>query len=242
MSFSPRSSLASLRAFTLVELLTVIIIIAILMGLLLPAVNQVRIQANKTKAKTEAIALVSAVKGFYAEYGKYPSDPKSTPPTTDQVIGPNNGGLIDVLRATQVNPSSWNTGTIGSATPPQNSRGVVYLDVPLVKNPAIPKGGIATAAANTNGIAVAVGDYVDPFGLGYFIALDYNYNNFIDTDTLAVFPWTDVKTRYTGTGISGGAMAWSYGPDNQPGTQGNNILNADSTKNIPAADDIVTFQ
>ena len=155
MTFSSRSSLAPCKAFTLVELLTVIVIIAILMGLLLPAVNQVRIQANKTKAKGEAIAIVSAVKAFYAEYGKYPSNPASAP-NGDQIIGPSNGGLIDVLRATQISSPSWN------ASNAQNTRGVVYLDAQLVKNPDIPKGGIATKAVTSSGGPVAIGDYIDP--------------------------------------------------------------------------------
>src|SRR5438552_3035429 len=59
-------------AFTLVELLTVIAIIAILMGLLFPAIGIVKEQARKVQAKTDITNIVAAVKQYYTEYGKYP--------------------------------------------------------------------------------------------------------------------------------------------------------------------------
>src|SRR6188768_3418921 len=60
-------------AFTLVELLTVIAIIAILMGLLFPVISIVKEQARKAEARTTCLGVVTAVKAYHTEYGKYPT-------------------------------------------------------------------------------------------------------------------------------------------------------------------------
>lgn len=60
------------KGFTLIELLVVIAIIAILAGLLLPVVANVRKKGYETKAKTEVKSIETALKQYYAEYGKYP--------------------------------------------------------------------------------------------------------------------------------------------------------------------------
>src|SRR5438067_12040388 len=60
------------RAFTLIELLTVIAIIALLMGLLFPVLNIVRENARKTHAKNDIEQTIGAVKAYFADYGRYP--------------------------------------------------------------------------------------------------------------------------------------------------------------------------
>ncbi len=58
--------------FTLVEMLTVITIIAVLVGLLFPVIGGVRQAAKKAQAKTDVTQLVTSVISYYTEYGKYP--------------------------------------------------------------------------------------------------------------------------------------------------------------------------
>jgi prepilin-type N-terminal cleavage/methylation domain-containing protein len=60
------------RGFTLVELLTVIFIIATLMGMMTTALRAARKRAQITKASAEVRELTKAWKGYWVTYGEFP--------------------------------------------------------------------------------------------------------------------------------------------------------------------------
>lgn len=89
--------------FTLVELLTVIAIIALLAGLIFPAVISVQDKAKRSKAKSMIQSLSVALKMYQNDFGVYP---------TDSDVGASSGAaaLYTALGQRYIGTSAGNVG------------------------------------------------------------------------------------------------------------------------------------
>ena len=139
------------KGFTLIELLVVIVIIAILVALLFPAIKTVILKAEVNQARADIKVIETAVRSYINEYGKVPTTLQGQPDSScvfGGVSGNDNSAIIRVLLAQE------------TATPPLNPRGIVFLQKPSRKG---------AVDGNYN--------VFDPWGTQYYFAFDCNYDN-----------------------------------------------------------------
>lgn len=141
-------------AFTLLELLVVIAIVAVLLGLAFPVFHSVQNQAKRTQAKGDLLQIITAVNGYYTEYGRYPHTPTSPSDTT--------------YGATTTNDQLFNELRAVNAT--ENPRAVVFLSPPDVKDNNRPRSGVSFVPPTS-------GQYFDPWGRPYLVRIDTGYDN-----------------------------------------------------------------
>jgi prepilin-type N-terminal cleavage/methylation domain-containing protein len=107
--------------FSLVELLVVISIIGLLAGLTSVAVSRAMDSGKNAKAKSEAMAIVSAVKAYKQEYGRFPGDFSQTNFMFNSNSMPSILNLINVL-------GGESTTSLDTSTNAANPKGVRFLE------------------------------------------------------------------------------------------------------------------
>ncbi len=211
-SIRPPRSFSLTAAFTLIELLTVIAIIAILMSLLFPVVNSVKESGRKAQAKQDLMGIVTAVKAYNTEYGKYPPmDAAAAAPTGgdgDKGVGDtanagmpaDNNVLFDTLRAIDRGANAGHT---------KNPRRVGFFEGKSVSNPDQPRAGFVD-----KGTGATRGSFFDPWGSQYNIVVDTDYDNIVEVNQW----YSDVpKDESPRTGV----VAFALGSDQKIGADGN---------------------
>jgi prepilin-type N-terminal cleavage/methylation domain-containing protein len=115
---SPTPKSKTSAAFTLVELLVVISIIAILAGLSFPAVSGAMDSAKKTQAKSNAVQIATAVSAYEMEYGKLPTFTGTTvDKTLVDILTTNNSRGIVFLEAQAWKKGKGGTNSVGYCDP-----------------------------------------------------------------------------------------------------------------------------
>jgi len=146
----------SVKGFTLIELLVVIAIIAILAGILLPAVIGAFKKASDAQALSEVKSIETAVKQYFNEYGRYPFDSGAN---GDKMYGKvtdmgnaDNANMIRTLRSVAGD---------GNTDHKNNPRRIVFLEV------------------NERSLDSS-GNFLDPWGSQYFIGVDTDFDNQVE--------------------------------------------------------------
>ena len=211
------------RAFTLIELLVVIAIIAILMGLLFPALTKIKDRARQVQAHNDVLNIVAAVTHYQTEYGKYPMVAAAAH-SGDALVGDadakatiDNSALFDTLRAIDRGLNERHA---------LNPRRIVFLEGRTASDASEPRAGFADKAESKKR-----GSFYDPWGRQYGVVMDTDYDNkLIMAQQYADFAGENAPRV--------GVGAFSMGRDGKLGTKGDALFRKGTT----TSDDVISWQ
>ncbi len=227
-------------AFTLVELLTVIGIIAILAAMLLPVLSAAKKHALRVQAHLEAVNIATAIEKYDSDYGRFPVSSAAQnaagagdftyggvfqTPTGPLSVGTQVSGIIlsnaEVIAILMDNTSLANGVNTNYVKNPQQT---IFLNAKMSGyDPSVP--GPVEGGVDVTGV------YRDPWGNPYVISMDLNYNEScndwfycLNTVSGPYNPGLNGLVSPTATTTVAGnndfqyhgkVMVWSAGPDGQ---------------------------
>jgi prepilin-type N-terminal cleavage/methylation domain-containing protein len=190
-----QSSQSATSGMTLVEILVVISIIAVLAGLILPALSSAKVKAKIMQAKKDMNDFEGAITAYRSDYSRMPVSSNAqnasngtggTPSMKDFAYGSAN--VVDYSAATIANgytgASAYETNNsemililTASTRFPNNTGNPVNAN--HIKNP---KKQIYLNAKQATGTQWGIGNdgvFRDPWQNPYIVTLDLNYDNFV---------------------------------------------------------------
>jgi prepilin-type N-terminal cleavage/methylation domain-containing protein len=240
MKTMPIQSRRPRAGFTIVELLTVIAIIAILAAMLLPVLAAAKTHAQKVQARLEIQNLVTAIEKYDSDYGRFPvsSTVQNAAGTNDFTYGwvfqtetvpvqvqtfagsgniLSNAEVIAILMDNTTLANGVNTNHV------KNPQQTIFLNPKMSGyDPSVDKGQ-ALGGVDVNGV------YRDPWGNPYIISMDLNYDenckdSFYCLDKVSGFNQTKANPGLNGLvnpdttqndnfQYRGKVMVWSAGPN-----------------------------
>ena len=200
-------------AFTLIELLAVIAIIATLMGLLFTAIIAAKNQARRAEAAAAVREIVSSCKNYQTDYGKFPSVPMAliTGANSEAIYAygdisqgkcaVSNDTLFDILR-------SINRGV--NAGHALNHRQQTYILTKVAADKRNPRSGFCDGKDFVGN----QGQYMDPWGAQYCVVFSASGEETLDMSRF----YSDLSGAQGMLHVS--AAAFSLGRDGKLGGKG----------------------
>jgi prepilin-type N-terminal cleavage/methylation domain-containing protein len=205
------------RAFTLVEMLVVIAIIAILAGILLPALGAAKTKAKVAQARTEMNTLINGIKQYESEYNRYPASTTAEQTGADYTFGLSNEPNAHVIAIL------LDKDVLSNAGGTRNPRHLTFFNAKQPGDTTSP--GIGSDW-----------EFRDPWGTPYVISLDINRD---EKCRDAFYSRAAVSRDPSGGGYNGlvdvgnnvfegnqPIMVWSFGPDRAADPNANAVSGA----------------
>jgi type II secretory pathway pseudopilin PulG len=206
-----------------VELLVVVVIIAILMSMLFPAIRFANEGGRKSKASTEIRQITTAVQAFYTEYGRYPFVEENRRPI-DVAVGDAGIGLKIPNRELFYTLRAMDRGVNTDAA--VNPRRVAYFQGNNASDPDHPHGFLTQSS---KGSSEEMDCFFDPWGRQYCVAIDFSYDGRLK---LAYADFAGENAPAAGVG------AFSLGLDNSLGASGNQCY----LRGDKLSDDVISWK
>jgi prepilin-type N-terminal cleavage/methylation domain-containing protein len=159
------------RAFTLVELLTVIAIISILAGLVLMTTGYVQKKSAASRAEAEIQAMSSACESYKADNGIYPRNSDTDALNSTTQYDPNSYKVASLYLYGQLS-GDYNPANPGASTnfnlKPDTGEGKSYMEF---------KQGMLGGTKDSSGKITRVTHLQDPFGYSYGYSTIFQANS-----------------------------------------------------------------